>query len=216
MYLRAGAVGACCVCAYILIKRLRLKGFLNSHVFGKSRYVNWDSESNDSIQRSYRESDVSEVIRTATAEGYFGMDSENPVAIFHDIDCQKETFRALREAYPPHFFHTFAVKSNPLPFVLRTAVQMGLGLEAASFGEVANGIRQVPVVRCACATIDFADPKARLRPSAQGCPPERIVFDSPAKTRKEIAVRARGPLRADLSGNSAPAKHPPPPACAGP
>ncbi len=109
----------------------------------RSRYVHWISDSNEAVQRSYRDSDIPEVLRIATAEGLFGIDTENNVAIFHDMDCQKETFLALRDAYPPHFFHTFAVKSNPLPFVLRTAIQLGMGLEAASFGEVANCIRQV-------------------------------------------------------------------------
>jgi hypothetical protein len=124
---------------YQLVKWYRLRNYR----YGRSAYEHWTSDSEEAVQRSYRDTDIPEVLRVATAEGLFGIDTDNPVAIFHDMDCQKEIFLALRDAYPAHFFHTFAVKSNPLPFVLRTAIQLGMGLEAASFGEVANCIRQV-------------------------------------------------------------------------
>ena len=128
---------------YQLVKWYRLRNY------GRSAYEHWTSDTQKAVQRSCHDTDIPEVLRVATAEGLFGIDTDNPVAIFHDMDCQKEIFLALREAYPSHFFHTFAVKSNPLPFVLRTAIQLGMGLEAASFGEVANCIRQVPMQRTA-------------------------------------------------------------------
>ncbi len=180
-----GAAGTFSLFAmYQFVKRYHLRNRR------RSTYEHWTSDSDEAIQRSYRDTDIPEVLRVATADGLFGIDTDNPVAIFHDMDCQKETLLALRDAYPPHFFHTFAVKSNPLPFVLRTAIQLGMGLEAASFGEVANCLRQVPSPPCP------KDLQRHLRHRTmnpllwpQGCPPERIVFDSPAKTRKEIAVR---------------------------
>ena len=138
----AGAVGAYTASIYIL-KKLRGRRGAGSSWFWVSRDEHWVSDSNESKQRSYRELDITEVIRVATSQGLFGIDTVNPLAIFHDMDCQKEIFLALREAYPEHFLHTFAVKSNPLPFVLKTAIQTGMGLESASFGEVANCIRQV-------------------------------------------------------------------------
>jgi hypothetical protein len=138
VFIAAGSLGAFFAATYAL-RKWGVK-FSSSRPSG---YQHWVSESNDPNQRSYRDTDVTEVIRLATSQGIFGIDTDNAVAIFHDMDCQKEIFLALRDAYPSHFFHTFAVKSNPLPFVLQTAVQMGMGLEAASFGEVANGIRQV-------------------------------------------------------------------------
>ena len=185
VHVRVGAIGACFLVAYAILKRVRRKSLR----FGNSDYVHWSSQSKESRQRSYREDDISEVIRTASSAGWFGIDTSNPVAIFHDMDCQKETFQALIDSYPAHFFHTFAVKSNPLPFVLRTAVEMGMGLEAASFGEVANCIRQVSTT---VPNVRRLVPN-QLNPTFQGCPPERIVFDSPAKTRREIAVRSVPP-----------------------
>lgn len=46
-------------------------------------------------------------------------------------------------------------------FIIEEAVKAGLGVEAASLHEVENAL-------------------------AHGCPPEKIVFDSPAKTYKEL------------------------------
>ena len=57
--------------------------------------------------------------------------------------------------------HCFAVKSCPLAYVLHRAVQLGLGLECASIAEVKQALR--------C-----------------GCAPQRVVFDSPCKTRAEL------------------------------
>ncbi|EKX33156.1 hypothetical protein GUITHDRAFT_158931 [Guillardia theta CCMP2712] len=84
-----------------------------------------------------------------------------PVAICYDMDALKETLCALKVAFPGNFTHCIAIKSNPLPFFLKFAVRMGCGLEAASYAEALLALRT-------------------------GCPPDKIMFDSPAKTRADI------------------------------
>lgn len=72
----------------------------------------------------------------------------------------------LAEAFPAGTLHALAVKANPLVAVLREAVGCGAGLEAASLEEVHLSL-------------------------AAGCPPSKIVFDSPAKTPEEIEEALR-------------------------
>jgi diaminopimelate decarboxylase len=62
----------------------------------------------------------------------------------------------------PGMQHSIAIKTNPQIELLRTLVSWGYGLEAASIEEV-------------------------RRAKKAGCPLDRIVFDSPVKTRLEIA-----------------------------
>src|SRR5690606_25452521 len=68
----------------------------------------------------------------------------------------------LAAAFPPTTLHAVAIKTQPSLEVLRAIVGAGHGLEAASFEEV-----QLAVLA--------------------GCAPEQIVFDSPVKTREELA-----------------------------
>ena len=76
------------------------------------------------------------------------------------LDAQ---LNALASAWAhPRCNHAVAVKSQPHVEVLKHIVQRGFGLEAATWEEV------------------------RLARAA-GCPPERIVFDSPVKRPHEIA-----------------------------
>jgi diaminopimelate decarboxylase len=82
-------------------------------------------------------------------------------AIFHDLGLMRARIEALQAAFPSNTLHAVAIKANPLLEVLRAVVQAGCGLEAASIEEV-----------------ELA--------KAAGCPAERIVFDSPAKTIEEI------------------------------
>ncbi|WP_211233315.1 diaminopimelate decarboxylase [Brevibacterium album] len=68
----------------------------------------------------------------------------------------------------PADLHTVAVKAAPLVPLLELLGDAGLGCEAASRGEIALALRA-------------------------GVPPERIVFDAPAKTRSDIRFAlARG------------------------
>jgi len=81
--------------------------------------------------------------------------------MFHDLSALASRVKALVAAFPSDAVHGIAVKANPLIELLRVVVEAGGGLEAASWEEV----------QCA---------------RAAGCPPQRLVFDSPAKTDEEL------------------------------
>lgn len=67
----------------------------------------------------------------------------------------------LKSAFPKETLHAIAIKTNPHPEVLKYVVKLGFGLEAASLEEV------------------------QLALSA-GASHDKIVFDSPVKTQREI------------------------------
>lgn len=94
--------------------------------------------------------------------------------LIHDLHRMQQRIRMLHQAFPPSTLHALAIKANPVVEILRAAADAGAGLEAASIEEVQLGL-------------------------AAGCPPERIVFDSPAKTPREIhdALRLGVYLNAD-------------------
>jgi diaminopimelate decarboxylase len=103
---------------------------------------------------------ASRVLRSALAEGH--LDPETRAAVFHDLARVRARIAELRERFPASALHAVAIKANPLVEVLRAAVEAGAGLEAASIEEVHLAL-------------------------AAGCPPEKVVYDSPAKTEAEIA-----------------------------
>ncbi len=78
-----------------------------------------------------------------------------------DIDGIKDTIRNLIQAFPDHFLHTFAVKSNLYVPILEIIGIEGMGAEVASPGEF------------------------ELAKSA-GIPFPKIVFDGPVKQQAEI------------------------------
>lgn len=90
--------------------------------------------------------------------------------LVHDLQAMTERWGRIRKAFPEKSLHAVAIKANPLVGVLRTLVEAGAGLEAASWEEV------------------------QLALSA-GCPVSRIVFDSPAKTRDELEAALRLGIR---------------------
>jgi len=84
-----------------------------------------------------------------------------PAAIFHHLGLMRARIAALQTAFPDCTLHAVAVKANPVVEILREVVRAGAGLEAASIEEVHLAL-------------------------AADCPPECVVFDSPAKTAAEI------------------------------
>jgi len=82
-------------------------------------------------------------------------------AVFHDLGRVEGRIADLRAAFPPDTLHAVAIKANPTVELLKVVVASGAGLEAASWEEV-------------------------MLAQAAGCPAERIVFDSPAKTDAEL------------------------------
>jgi diaminopimelate decarboxylase len=99
---------------------------------------------------------------------------QDTAVVVHDLDVMHHRFGRIRAAFPEAELHAVAIKANPLVGVLRSLAEAGAGLEAASWEEVQLAL-------------------------AAGCPPERIVYDSPAKTEWEIeqALQLKVRLNAD-------------------
>ncbi len=101
-----------------------------------------------------------EAAGSAIAQGLVGETS--PVAGFVDLDGLKATIASLQRTFPDHFMHAFAAKAGSILPLLRIICDAGMGCEVASPGELALA-------------------------RAAGFDPARTVFDSPAKSRTEIA-----------------------------
>jgi diaminopimelate decarboxylase len=97
-------------------------------------------------------------LRRALSAGL--LNDASPAALFYDLDAFRDRLGALSRAFPGAL-HALAVKACPLPGLLRPAIDLGFGLEVASEGELAMAQRLAT-------------------------PVDRVVFDSPAKTRREI------------------------------
>jgi diaminopimelate decarboxylase len=108
---------------------------------------------------------VDAIVARALEDGL--ITDDEPAAIVYDLDLFRARLAALEEAFP-RALNTLAVKAAPLPRLLERAAQAGFGLEVASSGEITIAERA-------------------------GASGDRVVFDSPAKTRGEIAAAlARG------------------------
>jgi len=81
---------------------------------------------------------------------------------FFDLDDFEANLGALRAAFPEHWHHAIAIKTNPLAALMRLGLAAGHGIECASIGEVQHALR-----------VGFQGPD--------------IVYDSPCKTTPEIA-----------------------------
>ncbi|MFF9769315.1 diaminopimelate decarboxylase [Streptomyces sp. NPDC053086] len=106
------------------------------------------------------------ILREAVRQGLLDPE-QSLLAAFVDLDGVAATVQALHDAFPgaPELrgvLHTFAAKANCLVPVLSELERHRMGCEVATAGELARAL-------------------------AAGFPAERIVFDSPAKTRAELA-----------------------------
>ncbi|MGW2613436.1 diaminopimelate decarboxylase [Streptomyces sp. NPDC001500] len=103
------------------------------------------------------------ILRAAVRQGLLAPDRA-VLAAFVDLDGVAASVRALHTAFPDtvSVLHAFAAKANCLVPVLKELRALGMGCEAAGAGELAQAL-------------------------AAGFAPDRIVFDSPAKTRPELA-----------------------------
>lgn len=111
-------------------------------------------------------------LASALSAGLLG--EEDTAAVVYDLDGLDIRFQQICGSFPPGALHAVAVKAAPMAALLSRLVSQGAGLEAASLPELHMAL-------------------------AAGCPPERIVFDSPAKTPGELreAVRLGVHLNAD-------------------
>lgn len=125
---------------------------MNSHV------VNRVTAASD-INRRVTPAEIAATVSAALAAGLLG--PEDDAVSFYDIDRLLSRIAELKAAFPRGSLHTVAVKANPTVALLRLAAGAGMGVEAASRGELA-----------------LAD--------AAGVNESSVVFDSPAKTEREI------------------------------
>lgn len=87
---------------------------------------------------------------------------DDTASIFYDVSKLKAKLKSVNRFFSEFApLHTAAVKTNPVAGILTEIVKSGHGLEAASIIEVKMALKA-------------------------GCKPNKIVFDSPAKTQNEI------------------------------
>lgn len=90
------------------------------------------------------------------------LSESSPLVLVYNITRFKRGIEFVKKQFPvEHFLHTMAIKANPLSSLMKEATNLGLGFEAASFGELTQALR-------------FAKSS------------QHIVFDSPVKTRQEL------------------------------
>ena len=113
---------------------------------------------------AWRESVPPQAVEAMTLAAHAGgiIGRGDRAVVFHDLERMRARLRELAGCFPPDSLHAVAIKANPVVEILKEAVDAGAGLEAASFEEVCIAL-------------------------AAGASPARIVFDSPAKTREELA-----------------------------
>lgn len=102
------------------------------------------------------------ILKAAVTQGLLHPE-EALVAAFIDLDGVRENVAALHREFSANsrVLHAFAAKANCLVPVLAALNGLGMGCEVASEGELAQAL-------------------------AAGFSPDRIVFDSPAKTGREL------------------------------
>lgn len=88
--------------------------------------------------------------------------SDDSAVIFHDLSFLENRVQHLKSLFPESTLHAIAAKANPLPAIMECLLPLGVGVEAATIGEVNIALKS-------------------------GYEPAKIVFDSPAKTRDELA-----------------------------
>jgi diaminopimelate decarboxylase len=103
--------------------------------------------------------EASWVLKTLISENL--IDETDTAVIFQSFNQLDNYLTHLKSCFPSNTLHAIAIKTNPHPEVLKYLVKSGFGLEAASLEEVKLAVS---------AGISF----------------NKIVFDSPVKTRKEI------------------------------
>jgi diaminopimelate decarboxylase len=89
------------------------------------------------------------------------VDQKDTSVLVAHLPSLHERLKHLKSSFPATCIHTIAIKTNPHAQMLKALVDAGFGLEAASMEEVHYALNA-------------------------GCPINKVVFDSPVKTRREI------------------------------
>ncbi|GAA2485105.1 diaminopimelate decarboxylase [Streptomyces gobitricini] len=126
--------------------------------------------------RGYGKERRERILRAAVRQGLLQPETA-VLAGFVDLDGVGETVASLRGAFPDSLrvLHAFAAKANCLVPVLEELRRSGMGCEVASAGELAQAL-----------DADFE--------------PAQIVFDSPAKTRAELALALELGITVNVDG----------------
>lgn len=103
--------------------------------------------------------EISKVLQKSIQKNLFS--KEDTTLIFHDLSFLKKKIEQLKESFLKNALHAIAAKANPLPTMLEYLKSLDVGCEAATLSEVYLALKA-------------------------GYPPDKIVFDSPAKTREEL------------------------------
>ncbi|MCK9423855.1 MAG: hypothetical protein M0Q38_14790 [Bacteroidales bacterium] len=100
-------------------------------------------------------------LTSAIAKGF--LRNEDTAAIFYDLTFLQSRIGRLVSCFPSTTLHALAIKANPLIRIMNfiKTIHSGIGVEAASMGEVNLALKT-------------------------GYSPDRIVYDSPVKTRAEL------------------------------
>jgi len=86
---------------------------------------------------------------------------EDTLVMFHDLSFLRERINHLHSVFPAGTLHAVAMKANPLLKILEFIRPLGAGAEVASLAELRMALKA-------------------------GYPANKILFDSPAKTRQEL------------------------------
>lgn len=109
-----------------------------------------------------------QVFRDCIARGIVNT-NDDTAAVFYDLDEIARRAVDIQSAFPSGSLHTTAIKANPLPYILQKLGVSGFGFECAGRTEIELALRA-------------------------GAKHERIVFDSPAKTKEELEFALRSGL----------------------
>ena len=118
---------------------------------------------------------IETTLRRALQQGWIR--EEDSAVIMYDLTFLEERLLRLKSLFPQKTLHGLAIKANPLVRIMEMSRDLGMGVEAASMGEVNLALK--------C-----------------GYPPEKIVFDSPVKTVKELEMALRSGIHINIDNLS--------------
>ena len=118
---------------------------------------------------------IEKALKLALKDGWIR--EEDTAVIFYDLEFLKSRMEELKRIFPPLTLHALAIKANPLIRILEFSRELGMGVEAASMGEVRLALKT-------------------------GYKPEQIVYDSPVKTRTELEFALKAGIHINIDNLS--------------
>lgn len=119
---------------------------------------------------------VAQAIQAAARAGWLcpspAAGDDGRALLVHDLDLLDRHLDLLRASLPDGALHAVAVKANPVAAILDHLAARGFGLEAASAAE--------------------------LRLALERLPPERVLYDAPARTLDELRRAAQAGVHLHL------------------